>query len=474
MACSWGASGYLSVCIFTLPSTPVDNILSLLQTYKLGVSNHHFVWGVIHYNFFALGLFHHLDVEMYTSSCCGHSMENAFWISILIMVGMLLDIMSHAHVVDMINAAILSVGVGASIDIALHLVVHAYVSDVFLTCKEISLIDINTHHVSWNNGELIVGTLTRDIGSSCYDFDNTCDGSRKPSVVQDTTSSFSCRNMHASSQDTTVLLCAWNCLNTNRHNISHQRNMCPLRNCGSIHASWVTIIVKTFFGTSHRDIVNHLHIIRNINARYLSILYAGLSTMSNNRYNTRCCVRSFVVDIYEHDADAQDTNTRDLFFTNSDTESFNNAQSSWFIQVDLPLDDNGVYSLRFYAGSHLVRSDIIRQDQGHMSTIRHDFNMSAFPDFCIIKQAMLKELCYDEVHNTDIRARIPTTVDVVDIHSCSDAKSCGSDKDLSEDVCDYDDTLLSRRIVRHHENQSSCGIAISVGLGRLYVQLSDV
>eukprot|EP00984_Skeletonema_dohrnii_P028271 scaffold18194_cov107-Skeletonema_dohrnii-CCMP3373.AAC.2 len=244
------------------------------------------------------------------------------------MVGMLSDIMSHAHVVDMISAAILSVGVGASIDIALHLVVHAFVSDVFLTCKEISLIDINTHHVSWNNGELTVGTLTRDIGSSCYDFDNTCDGSRKPSVVQDTTSSFSCRNMHASSQDITVLLCAWNYMNTNRHNISHQRNMCPLGNCGSIHASWFTIIVKTFFGTSHRDIVNHLHIIRYINVRYLSILYAGLSTMSNNRYNTRCCVRIFVVDIYEHDADAQDTNTRDLFFSNSDTESFNNAQSS--------------------------------------------------------------------------------------------------------------------------------------------------
>jgi len=44
MACSWGASGYLSVCIFT-PSTPVDNILSLLQIYKLGVSNHHFRHG---------------------------------------------------------------------------------------------------------------------------------------------------------------------------------------------------------------------------------------------------------------------------------------------------------------------------------------------------------------------------------------------------------------------------------------------
>eukprot|EP00984_Skeletonema_dohrnii_P034892 scaffold34115_cov233-Skeletonema_dohrnii-CCMP3373.AAC.1 len=70
------------------------------------------------------------------------------------MVGMLLDIMSHAHVADMINAAIHSVGVGALIDIVLHLVVHAYVSDVFLTCKEISLIDINTHHVSWNNGEI--------------------------------------------------------------------------------------------------------------------------------------------------------------------------------------------------------------------------------------------------------------------------------------------------------------------------------
>eukprot|EP00984_Skeletonema_dohrnii_P007928 scaffold2923_cov119-Skeletonema_dohrnii-CCMP3373.AAC.1 len=113
-----------------------------------------------------------------------------------------------------------------------------------------------------------------------------------------------------------------------------------------------------------------------------------------------------------------------------------------------------------------------------MSTIRRDVNMSAFSDFCIIKQAMFKELCYDEVHNTDIRARIPTTFDIidsdVDSHSCSDAKSCGSDKDLSEDVCDYDDTLLSRRIVRHHTNQSSCGIAISVGLGRLYVQLSDV
>eukprot|EP00984_Skeletonema_dohrnii_P011713 scaffold4694_cov134-Skeletonema_dohrnii-CCMP3373.AAC.1 len=255
-------------------------------------------------------------------------------------------------------------------------------------------------------------------------------------------------------------------MNANCHNISHQRNMCPLCNCGFVRArassssSWFTIIDKTFFGT-HRDIVNlsnsfvhrsHLHIIS--------------------------CVRSFVDDIYERDADAQDNNTRDLFFSNSDTESFNNAQSSWFIQVDLPLDDNGVYSLRFYAGSHLVRSDIIRQDQGHMSTIRRDINMSAFPDFCIIKQAMLKELCYDEVHNTDIRARIPTTFDVidsdVDIHSCSDAKSCGSDKDLSEDVCDYDDTLLSRRIVRHHTNQSSCGIAISVGLGHLYVQLSDV
>eukprot|EP00984_Skeletonema_dohrnii_P014970 scaffold6407_cov133-Skeletonema_dohrnii-CCMP3373.AAC.1 len=244
--------------------------------------------------------------------------------------------------------------------------------------------------------------------------------------------------------------------------------MCPLGNCGFVRAhassssSWFTIIAKTFFfGTSHRDIVN-----------------SSNSFVHRSHLHIISCVRSFVDDIYERDADAQDTNTRDLFFSNSDTESFNNAQSSWFIQVDLSLDDNGVYSLRFYAGSHLVRSDIIRQDQGHMTPIRRDINMSAFPDFCIIKQAMFKELCYDELHNTDISARIPMTFDVidsdVDIHSCSDAKSCGSDKDLSEDVCDYDDTLLSRRIVRHHTNQSSCSIAISVGLGHLYVQLSDV
>eukprot|EP00984_Skeletonema_dohrnii_P005030 scaffold1774_cov211-Skeletonema_dohrnii-CCMP3373.AAC.1 len=283
MACSWGAAGYLFVCIFT-PSTPVDNILSLLQTYKLGVSNHHFVWGVIHYNFFAsvyckphfylLGLCHHLDVEMYTSSCCGHSMENAFWISILIMVGMLSDIMSHAHVVDMISAAIHSVGVGASIDIALHLVVHAYVSDVFLTCKEISLIDIDTHHVSWNNGELIVGTLTltRDIGSSCYDFDNTCDGSRKPSVVQDTTSSFSCRNMHASSQDIVVSLCAWNFMNANCHNISHQRNVSS-RQLWVCLCSCIIIIIVVYY---HRhDFLWH---ISSGQCQFIKLLRASISS----------------------------------------------------------------------------------------------------------------------------------------------------------------------------------------------------
>eukprot|EP00984_Skeletonema_dohrnii_P028270 scaffold18194_cov107-Skeletonema_dohrnii-CCMP3373.AAC.1 len=76
MACSWGASGYLFVCIFT-PSTPVDNILSLLQTYKLGVSNNFFAsvsqTPYCKPHFYLLGLCHHLDVEMYTSSCYGHT-----------------------------------------------------------------------------------------------------------------------------------------------------------------------------------------------------------------------------------------------------------------------------------------------------------------------------------------------------------------------------------------------------------------
>jgi hypothetical protein len=166
-----------------------------------------------------------------------HSVTYSPLITIVFFVGMVSDIILYA------TAGLVSIDSDLTSD--------AHNTALFAFDNDVSLIDINTHHGSRNDGELIDSILLQHFDSQYYEFE--CDSSLMPSSVRSTASfirrhistcrAATLRMIHMTGNDT--------CVHPHNPSPSRRHELCSLRNhvCGSASGSTLYGVSKTFYIT---------------------------------------------------------------------------------------------------------------------------------------------------------------------------------------------------------------------------------
>ena len=393
--------------------------------------------------------------EVCTTSTHGQSVAYSFWITIVFFVGTVPDIMVYA------TAGLVSID--ATLTSGAHNIA------LFALDIDVSLIDINTHHGSWNDGELIHCILLRNFESHHYEFEY--DSSLMPSTVRSTASFirrhiFTCRAatlrmIHMTGNDTRV----------HPHNPSPSRRheLCSLRKYVFGSASGSTSgVFKTFYITPSSGVAQsstfcmHPHqiqfeLIKCItclpDGRYIDLSVNGsfADGMSSRAAKWgECCCGDVMTGL---DAHVQDISDGLSFLFNSvdgDIPAYYANVRSWLIQVDQFSVGIDVYSPYYCNKCHSIRSGITYPSC--LTTIDRVCNCNGFnmPDFSsfIIRHMSLEMLRYNEVHNASITTA-SEVIDANDIYSksCCYVKFSGFDTEMPHQVM----TRYARRSSLHAE-----------------------
>jgi len=441
---AWGEIDYLFGCIFILV-TLVDDIVSLLIDH---VQHFFALWGVKH-------------------DKIGHSPSFAVW-------GV--DDYDFFASAFMTTTGLVLIGATLTSDI-IDTVLFGFSDDV-------TVIDINAHHRSWNDGEHIDDVCRHNFDSVNYDC--ASDDSRMPQVVRSTTSFVRCYTFTICAVTRCRLIhTTRNFTHVHRHFLSHRQELHSSCNYafGSTRASASAFFINPSSSVAQSPTF-YEHQIQSGLIKYITSLsddrYIDLSvkTWADN-WGEGCCDYNDVVnrrsahakDVSDKSSlECFDTFSLDCLNTDGDIAKYYANLPLWLIRVRRSRVGIDVSSLCFSIDCQLIQFGITYQIYWSTSTSHRAYNLADFNIFdfsgpCIIRRILLKELFYDEMHNTELRASLSTTVDVID--SAIDTYSCAESDMGSSNVSGSDDMLISRRFARRRDS----GHAIFIGLDRLCIQL---
>jgi hypothetical protein len=386
--------------------------------------------------------------EMCTSTH-GQGVAYSFWITIVFFVGTVPDIMLYATAgLVLIDAALTS---------------DAHATTLFALGNDVRVIDINTHHRPWNDGELVDGILPQNFDSHYYEFE--CVSSGMPPTVRSTTSFIRCHIFTCRAATIRMIHMTGNDTRVHRHNPSSRHELCSLRKYvfGSISGSTLYGVFNafyippssgvaqssTFYVHPHRiqfELIKHICLSDD---RYIDISVKGSFVDDRSSRAAKWGEGSCGDVKNEHDAHTQNISESFLFNSvDGDISDHSANVPSWLIQVDQSCVGIDVYSPYSFNDFHLIRYGIINQIC--LSTIHRVYNcngnyMSDFSGF-IIRHMSLKKLRYNEVHNASITTA-SEVIDANDIYSksCCYVKFSGFDTEMPHQVM----TRYARRSSLH-------------------------